>query len=70
MMTFTLNEDQNSYTVLSDSGCTYTIRYAGSGDADPEYVGLWECDCPAGKRGIDCRHMSAFLIWKAEGGGQ
>jgi len=46
------------YRVVSESGSTYHITYAGSGDGDPEYVALWKCDCPA--RG-DCKHLKAFL---------
>lgn len=49
------------YRVESDSGKTYRIRYCGSGDGDPEYVALWECNCPAGKHGKDCKHLRKFL---------
>lgn len=51
------------YAVESDSGKTYHITYAGSGDADPDYVALWECDCPAGQHGRDCKHLAAFFDW-------
>ena len=49
------------YLVLSASGEQYHITYAGSGNADPDYVGLWDCSCPAGLHGRDCKHMRAFL---------
>lgn len=49
------------YAVESDSGSTYRIRYVGSGDADPDYVSLWQCDCPAGSRRRECKHMRAFM---------
>lgn len=60
-MKITVIEAGARYRVESDSGKTYTISYAGSGDGDPEYVALWKCDCPAGRHGRDCKHMSAFL---------
>lgn len=59
-------EPGRRYAVESESGNTYTITYCGSGDADPDYVALWECDCPAGKRGKDCRHLAAFLQWLSQ----
>lgn len=50
--------DDAVYQVQSSNGRDwYTVRYCGSGDADPEYVALWECDCPAGQRGRHCKHM-------------
>ena len=52
-------DGREAYKVLSDSGHTYHVRYCGSGDADPEYVALWECDCPAGQHGRDCKHIAA-----------
>ena len=51
----------SEFEVRSDSGATYTIRYAGSGDADPDYVSLWECSCPGYRHRGDCKHMRAFL---------
>ena len=47
------------YRVHSTSGNTYTVRYAGCGDGDPEYVALWECDCLAGAHGRTCKHVRA-----------
>jgi len=52
-------EGVDAYEVVSDSGSTYTVRYCGSGDGDPEYVALWECNCPAGRHGRDCKHRRA-----------
>ena len=49
------------FEVKSASGSTYQISYAGSGDGDPEYIGLWQCNCPAGQHGQECKHMRAFL---------
>ena len=54
-------EPEQLYDVLSDSGNVYHITYAGSGDADPEYVALWECDCPAAQHGQTCKHLKGFL---------
>lgn len=51
--------DGHAFKVLSTSGNTYTVKYCGSGDGDPEYVALWECDCPAGQHGRDCKHVAA-----------
>ena len=51
------------YAVESDSGNQYTITYVGSGDADPDYVALWECDCPAAQNGRDCKHLAAVIAW-------
>ena len=56
------NESREAYDVISPSGNTYRVGYCGSGDADPDYVALWECDCPAGKHGKSCKHLSAVLI--------
>ena len=60
-MKISVMEPQKLFMVESDSGKTYHITYAGSGDADPDYVSLWKCDCPAGKHGRDCKHLTAFL---------
>lgn len=56
-----INKEGGRFRVDADTGNTYWITYAGSGDADPEYVALWECSCPAGKRGRECKHLAAFL---------
>ena len=47
------------YEVESESGNTYTVRYAGSGDGDSKYVACWECSCPAGSHGRHCKHVDA-----------
>lgn len=52
----------NRYTVESDSGSVYTVSFAGSPD---ENVDTWSCDCQAGRRGRDCRHIKAFIAWRA-----
>ena len=51
----------DKFVVASDSGKTYEITYAGCGDADPEFVSLWDCSCPAGRHGRDCKHVRTFL---------
>lgn len=38
----------------------YIIRYRGAADADPEYVALWDCSCPA--RTI-CKHIKAVSVF-------
>ena len=44
--------------VLSSDGSTYyNVQYKGSGDMEPDYGGIWECDCPAGQHGRMCRHV-------------
>jgi len=56
------NTEHDSYDVQSPSGNTYVVSYCGSGDADPDYVALWDCTCPAAKfsKGL-CKHMNAVL---------
>ena len=49
------------FEVKSASGGIYQITYAGSGDADPEFISLWQCNCPAAQRGRECKHIRAFL---------
>lgn len=60
-MTIVCVEEGARFAVHSASGHQYNIRYAGSGDADPEYVALWDCDCPAALHGTSCKHLVAFL---------
>ena len=38
----------------------YNIRYAGMADYD-DNTSIWKCDCPAGKHGMDCKHLKTFL---------
>jgi len=56
-----VTENADSFAVHSKTGNQYHIRYAGSGDGDPEYIALWECDCPASKYGRECKHIRRFL---------
>lgn len=58
-----ITENENgTYRVDSPSGNTYTVKYCGSGDGDPDYVGLWECNCPAYKYGDGlCKHIKAVV---------
>jgi uncharacterized Zn finger protein len=52
---------QQQFEVDSPSGNTYAVTYEGSGDADPEYVALWSCTCPAYRFGRDCKHIAAVV---------
>lgn len=48
-----------SYKVPSSRpGKSYIVQYEGSGDADPEFVALWSCTCPAGAYGRTCKHVN------------
>ena len=49
-----------AYTVDSDSGATYAVRYMGTADGD-ENTALWECNCMAGKHGRMCKHVRAVI---------
>ena len=60
-MKIAVEQAGHRFLVEADSGNQYHITYAGSGDGDPEYVGLWQCDCPAGQHGRECKHLRAFL---------
>lgn len=55
--------DGETWRVHSASGHDYTVRYCGSGDGDPEYIAIWECDCPAARyRPNDlCKHIRAVI---------
>lgn len=54
-----INDDL--YKIKSNSGNTYQISYNGSGDADPDYISLWKCNCPAGQHNKMCKHLKAVL---------
>jgi len=66
-MKITLNapdpEAYPQFTVESDSGNTYTVRQRPPELTDPdiEFVRMWECNCPAGRFGRDCKHLRAVL---------
>jgi hypothetical protein len=60
-MEITTIQDGSEYSVKSSSGNSYTVQYAGSGDGDPDYCSLWECDCPAGQHGKLCKHVNAVI---------
>ena len=49
------------YRVESRSapGTYHTVRFCGSGDGDPDYVRLWDCDCPAYRFRGACAHIRA-----------
>lgn len=50
--------NENEFQVPSSDGSkNYTVKYCGSGDADPDYISLWECNCPAGQHGKTCKHV-------------
>ena len=48
---------ETTYTVRSSSGNVYTVRFCGRMDD----VRTWECNCPAGQHGRDCKHMEAVV---------
>lgn len=60
-------EEGARFAVHSASGHQYQIKYAGSGDADPEYVALWDCNCPAARHDKSCKHLRAFLASRLTG---
>ena len=53
-------ENGNAYAVHSNSGNDYTVRFVGRPDNN-DGVTLWECDCPAGQHGRDCKHLAAVV---------
>lgn len=57
-----ITKTKRGYQVKSESGKIYEVKFCGSGDGDPEYVGLWECTCPAYKyRDGICKHINAVI---------
>lgn len=54
----------NDYLVESKSGSTYRVTYRGSYGND--HVHTWECDCPAGSYGRDCRHVKTICAISSE----
>lgn len=50
---------EDSWTVESDSGKTYKVWDAGYEDA--EHGGGMHCNCPAGKHGKSCKHITAVM---------
>jgi len=56
------NEDWTEFEIASDSGNTYTVRFAGRPSPDSD-ARLWDCDCPAGRHGRHCRHIDAVADW-------
>jgi len=55
--------DVNTFTVPSSSGAAvYTVKFTGRGDSDER---LWECDCPAGSHGRECKHQR--VVWDLTG---
>ncbi|MFA5715923.1 MAG: SWIM zinc finger family protein [Candidatus Paceibacterota bacterium] len=53
-------QQHEAYSIVSDSGHTYVVRYEGCPDADG-IANLWSCTCPAGQHGRDCKHLRAVL---------
>lgn len=54
-----VGDDANTFEVPSSDGTkTYTVKYAGSGDGDPDVCATWSCTCAA--HGT-CRHIRAVL---------
>ena len=50
----------------STPGTFHTVRFHGSGDGDPDYVRLWDCDCPAYRFRGSCSHIRAVSDWLDE----
>ena len=48
------------FEVLSN-GTAYVVKLTESYEHGD--VCTWECNCPAGKHGRDCKHLSAVLGW-------
>jgi len=66
-----VDEGRHYQIESSSGGHWYNVMYQGSGDADPECVALWECDCPAGQHGKPCKHIDligALTAWEPEYG--
>ncbi len=55
--------NEQHYEVRSDSGKQYniTIDHSFDRELDPEYVNLWQCDCPAGQFSRECKHLKIFV---------
>jgi len=52
------------FEVRSDSGAIYEVAEQSARfgyEYDTEYVQVWECSCPAGQHGRDCKHLRSFL---------
>lgn len=47
---------ENKYRII---GKSYTIRFCGR--TDDGHGRLWDCDCPAGLHGRDCKHIAAVV---------
>jgi len=59
------DDERDAYGVLSSDGSKYyTVSYAGSGDEPPEYMALWDCDCPASQHGKSCKHFPIAMRYK------
>jgi len=50
--------DDKAYQVI---GRPYHITFTGRGDCGEP---LWECNCPAGQHGHECKHLR--LVWQAD----
>ena len=60
----TLPGTREAYSVTSSDGRSkYLVKFEGSGDADPEYVAIWSCTCPAYEyhAGKPCKHINAVI---------
>jgi len=54
---YKITETENGFRIEKSSGEFYLVKYQGSGDGDPDYCGLWGCNCPAGQHGRHCKHI-------------
>jgi len=57
-----LDGPATAYSVLSSDGKRrYTVRVNNPMEIDPDYATVWECDCPAGTYGRDCKHVGLAI---------
>ena len=50
---------RNRWSVESDSGHTYEVRFVTHLDENGSMYFTWSCDCPAGRYGKSCKHIRA-----------
>lgn len=53
------NTGKNEWAVQGSRGDEYTVRYQTKLDELGSLFFVWTCDCPAGRRGRNCKHVQA-----------
>ena len=53
-------DGEGPWRVSRPDGKRYVVRYGGSGSGDPDFMGIWDCTCPA--RG-DCKHAAMVVAY-------